>query len=649
MGYPETVTRCPGRHPQSVGVQAGDDVHSFRRLPDQVLIPTFSNQRQMMKTRLLSILTFALMAVSVAVPGADFADRVLVNGRILTVDAEDSIAQAVAIRGGRIVAVGTNAEIEAMAGPETVRIDLTGLTATPGLLDAHAHFSSGGLVRLVNIDLSYPQVKNIADVQALVAERNAGLGEGDWVIGRGWDEGKLEEQRYILASDLDAVAGNRPVWLTHTMGHYGTANGLALALAGITAETPDPPGGTIDRDADGNPTGVLKETAMRLVVQHIPPADPAQLREGIRSLAAEFNSECMTGAKDPGIGFSTTYDPQGAMQAWEAYRSVLADGDLTVRIFALWRSPDTLEEAEQLIRRIAPFTHPQVADGGDRLISGGVKLFADGSGGARTAWMWQDWNKNRTGVDEGNRGYPAIDPEVLRQLIRLYHDNGLTVGVHAIGDRAIDWTVASIALALIYNPNKGMRHSIIHANIPTDLAMDTMVALQANFDAAYPEPQPTFTWWIGDTYAGNFGEKRSLRLNPFATYLQKGIIWAGGSDFQVTPFPARYGIWASMVRQPLLGIYGPDPFGQAEAVDAATALRSYTMWAAHQMFLEDKVGSIEVGKYADIAVWDVDPYTAQPEAIKEMQCQVTLLEGEVVYQKETPDNGPESTPGLEPD
>jgi len=269
--------------------------------------------------------------------------------------------------------------------------------------------------------------------------------------------------------------------------------------------------------------------------------------------------------------------------------------------------------------------------GDDRLISGGVKIFADGSGGARTAWTWQDWNRERTGLDEGNRGYPAIDAIVLRDLIMLYHDAGLHIGVHAIGDRAIDWTVAAITVALIRNPRQGMRHSIIHANIPTDLAMDTMAALQRNFDAAYPEPQANFTWWIGDTYAGNFGEERSRRLNPFRSFQQRGIQWAGGSDYSVTPFPARYGIWASMVRQPLLGVYGSDAFGSDEAVDVHTALRSFTGWAAHQMFLEKKTGSIEVGKYADLAVWDTNLYTAEPEAIKNMQCQMTLLEGEMVY------------------
>jgi len=584
------------------------------------------------KSRVLATagLLLAMMPLQAAEPPAD---RVLVNGNVLTVDAHDSVAEAIAIRDGRIMAVGATAEIEALAGPGTDRIDLQGLTVTPGLLDSHLHLSSGGLLRLTQADLSFPMIQSIADVTALVAERKEAATEGEWLLGRGWDEGKLAERRYILAADLEPVSGQHPAWLLHTMGHYGTANSAALNLAGIDRDTPDPPGGVIDRGEDGEPTGVLKESAMRLVTRHIPAPGAGQMREAIAAMADELNRECMTGAKDPGIGYSLTHDPNSAMETWNAYREVLADGDLSVRVFALWRSPETLEQAADLARRIAPFTRPMESTGDDRLISGGIKIFADGSGGARTAWMWQDWNRERSGLDEGNRGYPAIDAIVLRDLIMLYHDAGLHIGVHAIGDRAIDWTVAAITLALIRNPRQGMRHSIIHANIPTDLAMDTMAALQQNFDAAYPEPQANFTWWIGDTYAGNFGPERSRRLNPLRSFQRRGIQWAGGSDYSVTPFPARYGIWASMARQPLLGVYGSDAFGSEEAVDVRTALRSFTLWAAHQMFLEKKTGSIEVGKYADLAVWDTNLYSAETEAIKNMQCQMTLLEGEIVYQR----------------
>jgi predicted amidohydrolase YtcJ len=329
----------------------------------------------------------------------------------------------------------------------------------------------------------------------------------------------------------------------------------------------------------------------------------------------------MTGLKEPGIG----------PEMWDAYRKVLAEGALTVRVFALWSAGDSLDETRTLISRVGSFTKPYRSTGDDHLVSGGIKLFMDGSGGARTAWLHDEWNRNYREKDTGNRGYPAVDPEVIREEIRLYHEAGLHVSVHAIGDRAIDWVVDSYALALRNKPTRGLRHGIIHANIPTDHAIETMAGLQRDYDAGYPEPSSTFMWWIGDTYAGNFGPERCRRLDPFRTFLSKGIRWAGGSDFDVTPFPARYGIWAAMARETLLGTYGPDPYGRDEAVDVRTALRSYTIWAARQMFLEDKIGSIEVGKYADIAVWDKDLYRVPAADVKDLKCVMTLFQGKVVH------------------
>jgi predicted amidohydrolase YtcJ len=520
------------------------------------------------------------------------------------------------------MAVGSSAEIEALAGARTERIDLHGLTATPGLLDAHCHFASGGLDRLFVLDLSYPAVKSVADVVAKVQEQAKTSAAGAWVRGRGWDEGKLRELRYVYASDLDPVSPDRPVWLTHTMGHYGVANSVALKLAGITRDTPDPPGGTIDRRPDGTPSGVLKESAQQLVGKLIREPSPEERARAIASLAQAFNAEGMTALKEPGIG----------AEAWDAYQKALAAGTLTVRVFALWDGGDSLDETRSIIDRIGPFTKPYRTTGDDRLVSGGIKLYMDGSGGARTAWLSEDWNKGSTEVDTGNRGYPAAEPELRRAQIDLYHDAGIHVSVHSIGDRAIDWVVDSYARALERNPIHGLRHGIIHANIPSDHAIATMAALQEKYDAGFPEPSATFMWWIGDTYAGNFGPRRCLRLNPFKTYLQKGIRWAGGSDFDVTPFPARYGIWASMARETLLGVYGSNPYGKDEVVDVRTALRSYTIWSARQMFLEKKIGSLEPGKYADIAVWSQDLYAAPLAAIKDLQCHMTLFEGRIVYQ-----------------
>jgi hypothetical protein len=545
------------------------------------------------------------------------ADVVLVNGTVLTVDASDSIAQAVAIAGGKIVAVGTNDAIRSRVGPATQLIDLRGRTATPGLIDTHVHFSEADA--LFSVELS--EAASIAEVLEKVRAQVARSKPGEWVRGRGWDEGKFAERRYVTAADLDKVAPNNPVWLVHTTGHYGAANSYAMKLSEVTPSTPAPPAGTIDRDASNSPSGVMKESAMALVSRHVPPLTRDQQRAGIIRIIEDFNKEGMTGAKDPGIG----------QAKWEIYQELLKEGRLNVRLFALWSGARRVEDNAQVLARVNANPKPPASFGDGLLFSGGVKMFMDGSGGARTAWMHQDWNKNFTEKDTGNRGYPTTPPDAYRQIVKTLHDAGVHVSTHAIGDRAIDWVVDSYAEMLAAKPTRGLRHGIIHDNTPTDHAIDVMARLQKEFDAGYPESQAPFTWWIGDNYAGNLGPERGLRLNPFRTYVKRGIRWAGGSDYGVTPFPARYGLWASVARKTLNGTYGATPFGTAESVDIKTALRSYTIWAAHQLFLDERIGSIEPGKDADIAVWDRNMYEVPTDALKDLKCELTLFRGKIVH------------------
>jgi len=548
----------------------------------------------------------------------DHADTILVNGKFITVDPHDAIAEAVAIRDGKILAVGAKEDVMRHAASSTQIIDLRGRTATPGLIDAHLHFAEVG--PFYAIDLSH--VRNIADVLKSVRDRAAKAKPGEWIQGHGWDEGKLAEHRYIYASDLDQAAPQNPVWLVHTTGHYGVANSTALKLAHISAETRNPEAGIIDRDAKNQPTGVLKEEpAMQLVTSLIPPYSREQMRDGYLKMMADLNREGMTAIKDPGI----------TGENWDIYRELRDRNKFTIRLFALWLGSTKLDQTRQVLARILTLPKPRSAQADDLLISGGVKLFMDGSGGARTAWVYDDWNKNSTGTDVGNRGYPATDPEIYRQQVHMIHDAGVHVSTHAVGDRAIDWVVDTYAQVLKDKPTSGLRHGIIHGNIPTDHAIATMAALEKQFDAGYPEAQAEFMWWIGDTYAANFGPARSLRLMPFHTYRARGIPWAGGSDYYVTPYPARYGIWTTVVRRTLNGTYGVQPFGTAEAVDIHAALRSYTIWAAHQLFLEDRIGSLEVGKDADIAVWDRDMYTIPSNDLKDIKCEMTLLKGRIVY------------------
>jgi predicted amidohydrolase YtcJ len=554
-------------------------------------------------------------------------DLVLIHGHILTVDSQDSVAQAIAIRHGIIVKVGTDAEVLKFAGnaPGIRIIDLHGYTATPGLIDTHAHIAEGGVQELYGVKLS--DATSVAGIVARVKVKVALAKPGEWITGSGWDEGKLDEHRYVTAADLDTVSPNNPVWLLHTTAHYGVANSVALKLAHITGATADPPGGTIDRDPHGNPTGVLKEeSAMGSVTRLIPPTTLEQMRQGILYSQQVLHSEGMTAVKDPLID----------QIHWNAYKSLLDEGQLKERICVLWRAGSTLESARKALAEINAVPRLPATLGDDHLLSCGVKIFMDGSGGARTGWVYDDWLRNATTPDmtssgTGNRGYPQVDPAVYREMVRLFHQNSVPVGTHAVGDRAIDWVVDTYALVEQEQPHPGLRHSIMHANLPTPHALDVMVNLQKQYDAGYPEMQPEFLWWIGDIYAASYGPKRDQRLEPFKTLQSRGILWSGGSDYPVTPVAARYGLWASTARQTAKGTYGLHPFGMAEAVDIHTALRSYTAWGARQMFLEDKIGTIEPGKKADIAVWDRDLYSVPTDQIKDMKCLLTLLDGQVVY------------------
>jgi predicted amidohydrolase YtcJ len=565
-------------------------------------------------------------AAPAAASGAP-ADTVLLHGRVITVDARDSVAQALAIRAGRIVAVGTDAAINKLVGAKTRVIDLKGRAATPGLIDTHAHILEVGANALFDVDLV--KTTSVAAIVALVKARVATTPNGNWVTGAGWDEGKLAGGAYPTAADLDAVSPDNPVWLENTTGHYGVANSRALALAGVTAGMADPKAGTIERLADGSPAGVLKETAQDLVHRKIPPLTVEQRRAALKHAFAALNAEGMTGFKDPRLDDID----------WAAYRSLAAENAITANACVLFGGGVTLASAKQGLGWAQAAQKDVAAIPGTTLGVCGIKLFMDGSGAAPTAWMYQEWNKARTGIATGNSGYPQIDPQVYRQQVDLIVGAGMGIGTHAIGDRAIDWVVDSYDAALKATGKKGLRLSIIHANIPTDHAIDVMARLQKEYDSAYPESQAGFAWWIGDIYAANLGEARSQRLNPFKTYLAKGVIWGGGSDAPVTPFPARYGLWASTARETARGTFGATPFGTAEAVDIHTALRSYTAWAARQIDAEKRTGTLEVGKSADIAIWDRDPYAVPTAAIKDMACDMTLFQGRVVFERaKTSDN-----------
>jgi predicted amidohydrolase YtcJ len=561
---------------------------------------------------LLALSTFCLAQTP---QPATKADVVLINGTILTVDAKDFIAEALAIRGDRIIAVGSKQQILALTEARTQILDLHGRTATPGLIDTHGHYQDGGVDELYNIELT--DAKSVAEIVSRVQARAATTKTGEWILGSGWDEGKLAENRYVYASDLDKVSPNNPVWLQNITGHYSAVNSYALRLAHITAESKDPPAGTIDRDKNGTITGVLKEQANVAMLALIPPPSIEHRKQGILKSIDNLHHEGMTSIKE--IGGPGT---------WTAYKELVAEGKLDARVCMLWRAGNSLETARAALAEIQKNPRPPQSLGDGRLLACGAKIFMDGSTAGRTAWVYQPWHKNFTEVDEGNVGYPNMDPEVYRQMVRLFHQAGVNVGTHAIGDRAIDWVVDTYALVLKEKPTPGLRHTIIHAYLPTPHAITTMAQLQKQYDAGYPELQPGFLWFIGKTISTSLGPDRVPRTMPLKTYLANGVRWGGGSDYYVTPLAARYGLWASVERETLAGTH---PFGTSEEIDIHTALRSYTAWAAPLLFLEHEVGTLEPGKRADIAIWNSNLYTIPSEKLKDIKCEMTLFDGKIVY------------------
>src|SRR5215472_10815202 len=428
-----------------------------------------------------SALVVALLLTEIGFAQSPNADLLLLHGHILTVDEKDSGAQAIAILHGTIVKVGSAAEVLKFAGngPGIRIINLHGRTATPGLIDTHAHIAEGGVEELYGVKLS--DATSVGEILSRVKAKVALVKSGEWVTGSGWDEGKLAEHRYVTAADLDTVAPNNPVWLVQTTGHYGVANSVALKLAHISATTRRPPRGTIDRDSQGNPTGVLKEdSAMEPVTSLIPPTTLEQMRQGILYIQQVLHSEGMTAVKDPDIH----------QMHWDAYKSLLDEGQLKERICVLWHAGSTLESARKALDQINAVPRLPATLGDNRLLSCGAKIYMDGSGGARTGWVYDDWLRGATIPDvtssgARNRGYPQVDPAIYEEMVRLFHQNSVPVGTHAVGDRAMDWVVDTYALVEQEKPHAGLRHSIIHANLPTPHALEVMSKLQTKYDAGY--------------------------------------------------------------------------------------------------------------------------------------------------------------------
>lgn len=540
------------------------------------------------------------------------ADLVIMNGKVITIDSKDYVAEAAAVEAGRIVTVGSSRDIERLIGKTTIRIDLKGKTVTPGLIDTHAHFAHSGINQVYVLDLRYPKVKSIVEAIKLVKTQIEKTQRGRWVQGAGWDEALFDEKRCITRWDLDSVSPDHPVILQHTSGHYIVVNTYALNLAKVTKDTPQPKGGTIVKDPNtSEPNGVLIEpAAMDIVRNLLPPWTIEEAETGIKKAQELFLAEGITTVKDPGADDITL----------AAYKNLRKHGELKIRTYLLY-TVDSFTNAEKAIKLLTK-------GGDDYLKLGGLKIFLDGSGMGRTAWVREDWNKNFTDKDTGNRGYSVIQLEEFRRMVKVGHRAGFQIGVHAIGDRAVDEALSAYEAVLAEAPRKDARHSIIHAILPTSIALEKMEKLGSS---VVVETQSPFLYFIGDNYAGNFGPERSKRLIPLRSMLKRRITVGNGSDWSVCPFPPRFGLWGAVARKTWKGLYGLQPFGTEESITVREALRTYTVMAAKCLFMEDVIGSIEPGKYADFAVWSDDLYTVPVEALKDLRVEMTIVGSEIVY------------------
>ncbi len=534
----------------------------------------------------------------------------LLHGKIVTCNTNDSVAEAVAVKNDILVAVGRNSLIENLADHRTKVIDLKGRTVTPGLIDTHTHCASTGLSELQYLDLAYPRVKSIGELARVVSEKVAKAEKGEWILGRGWDEALLEERRPITKWDLDSISPNNPVVLVHTSGHSLVTNSYGLRIAGIGRETQSPPGSTIDVK-DGEPTGFLKEAhAMNLLLRNAPAATVDQIKNAVIAMESRWLQEGVTTIRDCGIyGDSRVF--------LEAYESLNNKSELKLRVCFTY----PVSNAGELRSVLERIKKPDTA----MLRHGAVKTFLDGSCMLRTAWMYETWNKNYLELDDGNKGYPIIDIDEFKKLVQFANDEGLQVCIHAIGDKAIDMAVEAIEKAVSMK-REDCRHSLVHAILPRREIVDKIRRL-----GIVIETQSAFMYFLGDSYAGNLGPRRAREAFPLKTLISNGVTVGNGSDTDVCPLAPRYGLWAACIRKPLKGLYGFGPFGTEESLTAREALRTYTIEAAKCLRWEHKIGSIEVGKYADLAVWSDDMYNIPPDELKDLSVMMTIIGGEILY------------------
>jgi predicted amidohydrolase YtcJ len=529
-------------------------------------------------------------------PAGQAADLVLLNGKVITVDAADSIAQAVAIQSGLIQTVGSDADLAAVVGEQTQVIDLGGRTLTPGLIDAHIHFQVMGLMNSYYVALVPPEVTTIEDMRAKIADVIGGMPAGEWfkgyfIVVKG---GGLPTRH-----DLDPVSPNHPVWIVQQGGHYGSANSLALQIAGITADTPDPVGGVIGRGANGEPDGVFyNHRAMDLLRLHVPVYTQEDVEQNIASTQPLFAACGVTSFQDNNVRGTDTVG---------TYLAVGRRGDMYLRgaVYYTLEWPKDLDRALNEIERYED----------EFMRLAGYKFLLDGQ--IAMAYCHEP--------HEGERwDTPTWEPQRYKDTVRALHDTGLQICVHCFGDAAVDLTLDAFEEAMNANPRPDPRHRIEHCVLCTPEATQRMKDL-----GVVVSTQPQFIRLGGDIYPDYFGEERTRRAIVTREWLDSGVTVALGSDAPSTPwYTPQVTLFGAVTRITFSNqFHEPD-----QALTVQEALRAHTMGSAYAAHEENVKGSIEVGKMADLAVWSEDPYTAPLQRLWQIPVDMTLVGGEIVFQ-----------------
>ncbi|MBI4892049.1 MAG: amidohydrolase [Acidobacteria bacterium] len=536
----------------------------------------------------------ALLGLALAWPlFAQPADLILKNARIYTVDKRNPSATALAVRAGRILAVG--GDLSSYAGPSTQQIDARGAAIIPGLIDSHAHMRGLGAL-LESRDLRH--VATVAAIADYIREQAAKTPKGQWITARNWDQTNWGGQ-FPTAADLDRAAPDHPVFLSRVDGHAGWVNSRALSLAGINQSTPDPHGGKILRDSSGQATGILIDTAQGLVRSKVPPPAFAQIKRQLELAARECARLGLTGVHDAGV----------SAEDLRAYRELIAEDKLPVRIWAMIGGDGTLWR--EYLKK-GPET-------GDKLTVRAIKLYADGALGSRGAALWQPYTD-----DKSNTGLLITPMERIQKVAVEAAAAGFQVCTHAIGDRANRTVLDAYKSALKGTNDKRFR--VEHAQVISlpdfQLFKDysvlpAMQATHATSDMRWIDQR------IGpDRIAGAYAWRRFLAL---------GIPVANGSDFPVEEPNPMLGFYASFTRQDAQG-QPPAGWTPDQRMTRAEALESWTLSGAYAAFEEKLKGSLEPGKLADFLVLDRDIMTAEPRDVLAAKVRMTFLGGKLVHQ-----------------